>query len=184
MPESIKKYIQMGLLNKDKTKYRFGILFVCLGNICRSPSAEAVFRAKVREAGLEDAIDIDSAGLMGYHTGERADLRSIRHAAKRGYDVTSIARRFDPERDFERFDLIVPMDRSNLRELQRLARKYGATTGIRLMTDFCTGSHPGEVPDPYYGGEGGFEYVLDLLEDASVGLLEYVQKEIGKVHID
>lgn len=165
----------------DKTKYRYAILFVCLGNICRSPSAEAVFRARAEEAGLGETIDIDSAGIMGYHTGERADERSIRHAAKRGYDVTSRARRFDPQRDFARFDLIVPMDRDNLRELQRLAHKWNAAPDIRPMTDFGSRRDVKEVPDPYYGGPGGFELVLDLLEDASGGLLTEVQKRISKI---
>ncbi len=161
----------------DKTKKKYGVLFVCLGNICRSPSAEAVFRAYAEKAGMAERFDIDSAGIMGYHTGERADERAIRHAARRGYDVTSIARRFDPARDFERFELIVPMDKSNLRELERLARKYDGRSEIRLMTDFSKKLHYNEVPDPYYGGAGGFELVLDMLEDASEGLLEKIAKE-------
>lgn len=159
-------------------KKTYNVLFVCLGNICRSPSAEAVFRSAVERAGFEDRIGIDSAGISGYHAGEGADARMARHAAHRGYRLTSVSRPVT-ERDFDRFDLIVGMDDSNIRDLERKAPREGCRAKIRRMTDFCTQHDETEVPDPYYGGAAGFERVLDLLEDACEGLLDYVRREAG-----
>ena len=161
-------------------KKTYGVLFVCLGNICRSPSAEAVFRGMVERAGLQDRIRIDSAGIIGYHAGEGADVRMARHAARRGYRLTSVSRPV-ADRDFDRFDLIVGMDDSNIRDLERKTPGGGGRAEIRRMTDFCTQYEETEVPDPYYGGPGGFELVLDLLEDACGGLLRYVRDRIGEM---
>jgi protein-tyrosine phosphatase len=152
------------------------ILFVCLGNICRSPSAEAVFTGMVNKEGLSDQYEIDSAGTGGWHVGEPADRRMQKHAVKRGYDLTSISRKFNPEMDFDRFDLIIGMDDENALSLKNMARSEDDLRKIKKMTDFSKEWSYTEVPDPYYGGEDGFELVLDLLEDACKGLLEKTKK--------
>ena len=142
------------------------ILFVCLGNICRSPAAEGVFLAKLAEKGLESSYEVDSAGTSGWHIGERADGRMIKSAAQRNYDLQSRSRKV-LDSDFDEYDLIIAMDRSNVQNMQKMCggRKHHAK--YYLMTDFCQ-KYRGveEVPDPYYGGEDGFNHVLDLLEDA------------------
>lgn len=148
------------------------ILFVCAGNICRSPSAEAVFKAKVENEGLYSIFDIDSAGTGPWHVGEPADSRMKRHAKKRGYNLTSIARQFKPEKDFDRFDHIIAMDDENVNHLKRVARNKTDLAKISKMTDYCKAYNYDFVPDPYYGGDEGFELVLDLLEDASDGLIK------------
>lgn len=148
------------------------ILFVCLGNICRSPSAEAVFTGMVENRGLSGRFDIDSAGTGAWHAGQPADKRMQKHAIKRGYNLTSIARQFDPLHDFDYFDMIVAMDDENVMELKRLARSESDRKKISKMTDFSKEWQYNEVPDPYYGGDEGFELVLDLLEDACEGLLD------------
>ncbi len=153
---------------------RIKILFVCLGNICRSPAAEAIFKHMVSEKGFSDRVEVDSAGLNGYHDGENADPRMIKYASKRGYRITSISRRIIPSRDFDYFDLIVGMDDYNYKELIRLSVPYNATVKVKRMTDFSEISAATEVPDPYYGGTEGFENVLDILEDCSGGLLKQI----------
>ncbi len=148
------------------------VLFVCLGNICRSPSAEAVFTGLVKKAGLEDAFEIDSAGTGSWHEGEPADGRMQSHAIKRSYDLTSISRPFNIDYDFDHFDIILGMDDENVRTLKSRARNSEDKAKIFKMTDFRKNWDYTEVPDPYYGGEAGFELVLDLLEDSCEGLLE------------
>ncbi|HOI49540.1 MAG TPA: low molecular weight protein-tyrosine-phosphatase [Prolixibacteraceae bacterium] len=148
------------------------VLFVCLGNICRSPSAEAVFTAMVNQKGLSAFYDIDSAGTSGWHAGGPADRRMSKHASRRGYELTSISRKFDPQTDFDRFEYIIGMDDENIRTLRAMARNAEDRKKIHKMTDFRQELSYNEVPDPYYGGEEGFELVLDLLEDACAGLLE------------
>lgn len=148
------------------------ILFVCLGNICRSPSAEAVFTGIVKTRGLANRFEIDSAGTTAYHAGEPADKRMRTHAVKRGYNLTSISRKFNPDRDFDNFDLIIGMDDENIHALKSKARNGADLQKIYKMTDFRKEWDYDEIPDPYYGGEEGFELVLDLLEDSCVGLLE------------
>jgi protein-tyrosine phosphatase len=143
------------------------ILFVCLGNICRSPTAEGVMRRLVREHGLEDEIEIDSAGTGGWHVGAPPDARATEAAGRRGTDLAGAARRFDPGRDFDRFDLIVAMDAENRRELLGLAPDDDARSKIRM---FRSGDR--DVPDPYYGGPDGFDEVLDLVEEAAQELLD------------
>lgn len=155
------------------------VLFVCLGNICRSPSAEAVFNALIVKNNLTHELSCDSAGLDAYHNGEPADYRMKQVARKRGYELTSISRRVNARIDFDRFDYIVGMDRYNVRELKNLARSEQDLEKIYLMTDFCTELKCDSVPDPYYGGDAGFELVLDILEDACAGLLQKVRGDVG-----
>lgn len=144
------------------------VLFVCLGNICRSPSAEAVMKAMAKDRGVE--LHIDSAGIIAHHAGEPADSRMKTHAIKRGYNLTSISRPVVSS-DFEEFDCIIGMDATNIHDLEDRAKTYANMEKISLMTDYCTRFDNQSVPDPYYGGEAGFELVLDLLEDACDGLL-------------
>jgi len=151
------------------------VLFVCLGNICRSPSAEAVFNALIKKEGLTGSIQCDSAGIAGYHIGEPADQRMQSHAIRRGYRLTSIARKFNPETDFDAFDYIVGMDDENVNDLQNLASSNEELNKIYKITDFSSEAGHDSVPDPYYGGSDGFELVLDILEDACEGLLNEVK---------
>ncbi|CAE6910510.1 low molecular weight protein-tyrosine-phosphatase [Ectopseudomonas khazarica] len=145
------------------------VLFVCLGNICRSPTAEGVFRHKLRAAGLEGQVQVDSAGTGDWHVGKAPDSRTRQAAQRRGYDLSAQRARQVEVADFQRFDLILAMDQSNLRNLQAL-RPAGARADLDLyLRRFDLALD--EVPDPYYGGEDGFEQVLDLIEQASDALL-------------
>jgi len=151
------------------------VLFVCLGNICRSPAAEGVFVHQLAQQGLSEHFVVDSAGTGGWHVGRRADERMRAAAARRGIELTSRARQLDLA-DLHSFDHILTMDGDNLAAVRALAREAGNPVGqarIEAMTRYCR-HHRGalEVPDPYYGGPQGFEHVLDLLEDACGGLLE------------
>ncbi|MBS7661216.1 low molecular weight phosphotyrosine protein phosphatase [Pseudomonas lalucatii] len=145
------------------------VLFVCLGNICRSPTAEGVFRHKVREAGLQARIEVDSAGTGDWHVGKAPDARTRQAALRRGYDLSALRARQVCVDDFARFDLILAMDVNNLRHLERL-RPAGGGAELDLLLRRCRLA-PDEVPDPYYGGEAGFEQVLDLIEQAGDALL-------------
>jgi protein-tyrosine phosphatase len=152
------------------------ILFVCLGNICRSPSAEAVMGALLAEAGLDGTVEIESAGTGDWHVGKPPDERARATAARRGIELAGAARTVEPA-DFERFDLIVAMDRENHAELGRRAPDEGTREKIVLLREFdpdAVAAGELEVPDPYYGGEDGFEHVLDVVEQACRGLLERV----------
>lgn len=149
------------------------VLFVCLGNICRSPSAEAVFRQKAKQRGLN--LFIDSAGTMGYHTGSPPDERSQQAGEARGYDFSDLKCRRVVEGDFDQFDYIVAMDHDNVTQLQEKAPQ-GTADKIVLFMGFSR-EDIDIVPDPYYGGKKGFEYVLDLIESASDGLLDHIQKQ-------
>jgi protein-tyrosine phosphatase len=157
------------------------ILFVCLGNICRSPTAEGVMRALVREAGLEDVVEIDSAGTGSWHVGNAPDERSTAAARGRGITLEGAARQVTVA-DFERFDLIVAMDGSNRRELERMAPDHEARAQVRLLREYdpqAVAEADVDVPDPYYGGEDGFEHVLDVVERACRGLLDEVRERIA-----
>ena len=157
---------------------KYKLLFVCLGNICRSPAAQTVMSRAVEKAGLGDRIECDSAGTYGGHAGEKADARMRRAAARRGYDITHISR---PVRssDFDDADMIIAMDDNNYHTLYRLAPSIEAGDKICRMTDFCRKyAESRYVPDPYYEGAEGFEIVLDMLEDACEGLLDYLKKEV------
>lgn len=152
------------------------VLFVCMGNICRSPSGEAVMNKLVKRANLDDKIECDSAGTIAHHEGEQADARMKRHALGRGYRLTSIARRFRDE-DFETFDYIIAMDGANFSDLRSFDRDKKYSEKIYLMTDFAENGKYSEVPDPYYGGPEGFENVLDIVEESCAGLLEKIKEE-------
>ncbi|MEX2607564.1 MAG: low molecular weight protein-tyrosine-phosphatase [Kiritimatiellia bacterium] len=146
------------------------ILFVCLGNICRSPTAEAVFRDRVEAAGLSDAFEIDSAGILSVHRGSSADSRMKRHAKKRGYELTSISRPVTRE-DFTHFDAIIAMDQENMQDLHKLAPDEPSKRKCSLFLANAPELGVTEVPDPYYGGEAGFQEVIDLVEIAAEALL-------------
>ena len=154
----------------------YKLLFVCLGNICRSPSAENIMNHLIKEAGLSDRITCDSAGTASYHIGRPPDRRMALAAKKRDIELLGEARQF-ARKDFENFDLILAMDRDNYRNILALdgAGKY--KDKVRLMCEFCQKYDLKEVPDPYYGGPEGFDRVIDLLLDASEGLLEYVASQ-------
>lgn len=149
------------------------ILFVCMGNICRSPTAEGVFRRLVAERGIDLALEIDSAGTHGYHVGEPPDERAVAAARRRGIDLSGLRARMIASDDFRRFDLILAMDEQNLEELRRRAAPEYRDR-LRLMMDYAPDALRRFVPDPYYGGAQGFEEVLDLLEQAAEGLLSEV----------
>lgn len=154
---------------------KVSVLFVCMGNICRSPTAEVVFRHYVESAGLSERILIDSAGTHDYHIGHAPDLRSQQAAEQRGYDMSELRGRQVESQDFERFDYILAMDRANLAILQYLAPR-GCKKQVGLLLDFSRYHTEREVPDPYYGGAQGFEHVLDMAEDASQGLLQHIRQ--------
>lgn len=149
------------------------VLFVCLGNICRSPTAEGVLRHKVRAAGLEDRIEIDSAGTGDWHVGKAPDARTRAAALRRGYDLSSLRARQVSLADFSRYDLILAMDNANLRDLKHLRSSGGKAELDLFLRRYELEIE--EVPDPYYGGEDGFERVLDLVERACDGLLTEVK---------
>jgi len=153
------------------------ILFVCMGNICRSPAAEAVMKKLVADNGLSDQIEVDSAGTIGYHTGESADSRMISSAKRRGCDVDSIARQFNPKKDFTHFDYIVTMDNDNYEDINYLDNQKKYENKIFKMVDFLENHESDKTPDPYYSGRDGFELVLDLLEDSTKGLLKKVVED-------
>lgn len=150
------------------------ILFVCLGNICRSPAADGVMRKKAEEAGL--ALRVDSAGIGAWHVGQLPDPRMRQCGRKRGYDFSHRARQVSAA-DFDDFDIIMGMDAQNMADLRRLAPTGEARDKIRLMADYLT-AHKGQrsIPDPYYGDEADFDFALDLVEDAADGIIEQIKK--------
>lgn len=148
------------------------ILFICLGNICRSPAAEEVMRVKLAEAGMAHQYVVDSAGMIDYHEGELPDSRMRQHAAARGYRLTHRSRPVCVD-DFDGFDLVVAMDHDNLRRLERFAQREGkAWCEVVLLSDYLRRHQSATVPDPYYGGPEAFELALDLIEDGCEGLCE------------
>lgn len=158
------------MVKKEKT----GIVFVCMGNICRSPTAEAVFRRCAENSGLAGQVLIDSAGTHDYHVGEPPDSRAQQAARQRGYDMSSLRGRQVEEGDFRCFDYVLAMDRANLSILQRLMPPDG-NARVQLFLDYAQHYAGCEVPDPYYGGTEGFARVLDMVEDASEGLLRHIR---------
>jgi protein-tyrosine phosphatase len=156
------------------------ILFVCMGNICRSPAAEGIAKKFLEKRESDGTIEIDSAGTLDYHTGELPDPRMIKHASRRGYRLDSHARQFNPEIDFEYFDYIVTMDDDNYSEITSLDKRNVYRHKVFKMVNFGTKLKVNEVPDPYYSGSEGFEYVLDILEDSVEGLLNKVEDDIRR----
>ena len=146
------------------------VLMVCMGNICRSPTAHGVLEKMVADAGLQQRIQVDSAGTHSYHVGQPPDLRSQQHARRRGYELSGQRARQLTAQDFEDFYLVLVMDGNNESAARRLASP-AQQQRLRRLTDYCQGFADTEVPDPYYGGERGFEHVLDLVEDACAHLL-------------
>ncbi|KAL4336120.1 hypothetical protein GQ457_07G035490 [Hibiscus cannabinus] len=167
----------------------FSVLFVCLGNICRSPAAEGVFRDIVKKKGLDSKFNIDSAGTINYHEGNLADPRMRAASKRRGIEITSISRPIRPS-DFSDFDLILAMDKQNREDILQAFNRWksgnklpaDAYKKVRLMCSYCKKHDETEVPDPYYGGPQGFEKVLDLLEDACESLLDNIMAENSDIH--
>ena len=153
----------------------FRVLMVCTGNICRSPTAHGVLEKMVVDAGLERQVQVDSAGTHSYHVGEPPDARSQQHALRRGYDLSPQRARQLTRQDFDDFDLILVMDSANEIAARRIATP-AQQQRMKRLTDYCQRFDDREVPDPYYGGERGFEHVLDLVEDACLNLLQTIAR--------
>ena len=152
------------------------VLFVCMGNICRSPTAQGVFEQLVEIHGLSELVLVDSAGTHAYHVGEQPDQRAAQAAARRGIDMSSQRARRVSEADFDEFDLVVAMDRANYEDRGEVCPP-GHESKLRLFLEFAPDVAEQEVPDPYYGGPGGFERVLDLVEAAAAGLLADIRQQ-------
>ena len=157
---------------------KYKILFVCLGNICRSPAAEGIMKKMVEEEGLPDVIMVDSAGILDYHEGELPDKRMRDYAFRRGYKLDSFS---SPVKlpDFEKYDLIIGMDDSNYDRLRAMAPNLEAKQKVRRMREFLQNHSNDHIPDPYYGSEHGFELVLDLLEDGCKGLIDEIRNSLN-----
>jgi protein-tyrosine phosphatase len=149
------------------------VLFVCLGNICRSPLAEAVFRHEARKRGVEDRFEIDSAGTSGYHNGAPPDRRSAETARLRGVDVTGRSRQLGAA-DLRRFDWVIAMDAENLEEIEALKARAGGTARVHRLREWDPRPDSPDVPDPYYGGARGFEDVHDIVERSAAGFLDHL----------
>lgn len=162
---------------QDARPHAYAILMVCSGNICRSPTAEAVLRRMAQDAGLEARLHIDSAGTHGLHAGEPPDARSRAAAARRGYDLSAIRARQIVRADLRRFDLLLGMEQEHVEALQRLGAD-GDCGRIRRFMEFADRPPTLDVPDPYYGGAAGFDQVLDLIESAAQGLIAHLRREL------
>jgi protein-tyrosine phosphatase len=154
---------------------KVSVLFICMGNICRSPTAQGVFRGLVQEAGLADLIQIDSAGTHAYHLDKAPDPRAQETARRRGLDLSDLRARLAEPEDFDRFDYVVAMDQDNFHSLLELCTREQESK-IHLLMDFAPELRVREVPDPYYGADRGFEQVFDMVEAAAAGLLEYIRR--------
>ncbi len=153
------------------------VLFVCTGNICRSPTAEGVLRHKLMEAGLDGRVSVDSAGMIDYHVGNPPDRRAMQRAARRGYDLKDLRARQIRHADFETFDLLLGMDRGHFRQLARLCPPQFADR-VKLFLEYAAvAGLPAEVPDPYYGGQGDYDYALDLIEPGVEGLIAALERD-------
>jgi len=157
----------------------FRVLLVCMGNICRSPTAEGVLRHFIKINNLGDKVEVDSAGTHGYHVGEAPDSRTQRAAAVRGYNLSQLRARKVARQDLDYFDLILAMDKSNFDNLQRMAGP-GQQERIKLFMEYARNFDDDEVPDPYYGLGHGFDLVLDMVEDASLGLVDEIKQKLGR----
>ena len=176
--------IKQWLSNRLKTtpKPKVSVLMVCMGNICRSPSAEGVLRARLQREGLADAVQVDSAGTYGGHKGAPPDARAVAHAAKRGINIAKLRAREVTQADFERFDLLLAMDANNLDNLRQRCPP-GSHRKLRLLLSFAAAG-PGaaggeELPDPYYGPPAGFEHVLDRIEASMSGLVAELRRRLA-----
>jgi protein-tyrosine phosphatase len=156
---------------------KIAVLFCCMGNICRSPTAHGVFESLVTREGLDDVIEVDSAGTHAYHIGEPPDRRSQETALQRGFDLGALRARRAQARDFHDFDYILAMDRDNYRELEAICPP-GMEEKLHLFMDFAPDHPVREVPDPYYGGGRGFDRVFDMVEEAASGLLEEIKRHV------
>ncbi|WP_225692639.1 low molecular weight protein-tyrosine-phosphatase [Thalassolituus sp. ST750PaO-4] len=156
------------------------VLFVCLGNICRSPTADGVFRSMVASAGLSDQVEVDSAGTAAWHIGKTPDPRTIKAAAERGYDLSVLRARQALAADFDQFDYVLAMDLENLSNLRALKPATARTDPQLFLRSFARRFNSDEVPDPYYGGADGFEQVLDLVEDGCEGLLADIRQRLNQ----
>lgn len=162
-------------------RHDIGVLFVCLGNICRSPSAHGVFRRAVAAAGLAERVHIESAGTGDWHIGKPPDRRASAAAAARGVDIEDLRAQQVTPADLDRFDYVLAMDADNLADLKRLARARGLVRAqINLFGAFSGAYRDASVPDPYFGGDQGFERVLDMIENASTGLLEEIRARLDR----
>jgi protein-tyrosine phosphatase len=162
---------------------KFRVLMICMGNICRSPTAEGVLRHKLRERGLDALVEVDSAGTHSWHEGAPPDERSQAHALRRGYDLAALRARRVVEADFERFDLVLVMDDDNLDHIQAICPDSHRERLGRLM-NYARRHRTDVVPDPYAGGPAGFERVLDFIEDACDGLVERLAAELRRANAD
>lgn len=162
----------------DGHRHSVSVLFVCMGNICRSPTAEGVFRKLASEAGLDGQVLADSAGTHSYHVGAPPDSRAAAAARARGFDLSTLRARRVVAEDFHRFDLILAMDEDNLEDLRQIAPD-GTRAELRLLLEFTPGRGGLAVPDPYYGGRSGFEHVLDLVTEACAGLVEELRRRLA-----
>jgi protein-tyrosine phosphatase len=152
-------------------------MFVCLGNICRSPAAEAIFASKIQQHGLDEKLHIESSGTSSAHVGEMADHRMREHASSRGYELSKKSQKFTEE-DLIHYDYIVAMDKQNCVDIRALDNGDDLGDKLFLVTDFCSKFNHDEVPDPYYGEANGFDLVLDILEDATEGLVKKIEKDL------
>ena len=154
------------------------VLFVCLGNICRSPTAHGVMLSLLKEEGLDDRVEVDSAGTASWHIGRAPDPRSQHAAQRRGVDISGLKARQVNDRDFHEYDYLLAMDASNLKDLKAMHRVCGGTPPKLFLREFGHGYTDQEVPDPYYGGESGFQHVLNLVEDACAGLITDIRARL------
>jgi protein-tyrosine phosphatase len=153
------------------------VLFICLGNICRSPAAEGIMKSIIHKRHLTDKFQVDSAGMINYHTGESADPRMLKHALERGYKLTHKARQFNPKKDFKEFDYLVTMDDQIYMDVNKLDKENEYSSKIYKMAKYCSHYNIKEVVDPYDGGPEAFESVLDILEDACGYFLDKIKDE-------
>ena len=161
----------------SENNYKYKVLFVCMGNICRSPTAEGVFRNKINEKQLSEMVFVDSCGTHDYHQGQQPDKRSQEAALKRGIDISSQKSRAISTSDCSEFNLILAMDKMNFTHIQSMMN-FNERDKLSLFLDFSKQTEWTEVPDPYYGKINGFELVLDLLDEASEGLIDYIEEKI------